>query len=360
MKRNFLYLAVLTVFALLTLWVFAPGEGAKEKSAVNVLLLPDISKQINDVDRVEVISAGNKTVATLVKTGARWRFEQMGGYQANWAKLQDLLAGLAQARVIEQKTDKPEYYARLGVEDVAAVDAGSVLVRISIGDQSTGILVGHRATGRPGQYVRLQNSAASALVDRRLDVPTGPLDWVDSQIIDISASEVAEVEIIQPQGERVFVTRISADQTDFDLVGLPQGREIITSWAVNSRGSVFYMLNMETVKPEDSVDWSAAVKMRLLMFSGIEIMADMIEAGDEHLLRLRAGFPAADVVKSQPEGDKISVEQQEIEKQAAIEVAKKVEDINQKAAGWVYGITKQKYDAMVKKPEDLLVPLESP
>jgi len=359
MKRNFLYLAVVTVFALLALWLSVPDEGSIEKSAVDVLFLPEISKQINDVDRVEIISAGNKTVATLVRNGARWQFEQMSGYPANWVKIQDLLAGLAQARVVELKTDKPKYYARLGVENIAATDADSVLVRISIGDQTTGILVGRRATGSQGQYMRLQNAAASVLVDRKLDVSTGQLDWIDSKIIDISASEVAQVEIIHSQGERVFVIRISADQTDFDVVGLPQGREIKTSWAVNSLGSVFSMLNMETVKPEGGVDWSDAVKMRLLMFSGIEIMADMLEAGDEYLFRLRAGFPAADVLKSQPGDDKTSVEQQDIEKRAANDVAKKVEDINQKAAGWVYGITKQKYEAMVKKPEDLLKPLES-
>ena len=45
---------------------------------------------------------------------------------------------------------------------------------------------------------------------------------------------------------------------------------------------------------------------------------------------------------------------------ATIDVTKKVEDMNQKVTGWVYGITKQKYDAMVKKPEDLLVPQKSP
>ena len=48
-----------------------------------------------------------------------------------------------------------------------------------------------------------------------------------------------------------------------------------------------------------------------------------------------------------------------VENQAAIDVARMVEEINQKTAGWIYGIPKNKYDAMVKKPEDLLKPLES-
>ena len=360
MKRSFLYLAVLTVFALLAVVVFAPQDGPSEKPAVDTLLLPGISAQINQVNRVEIVSAGDHTVATLNRTEANWQFEQMGGYQADWSKLQTLLAALAQARVVESKTDNPEYYARLGVEDVAAGDAGSVLVKLSIGDEITGILIGHQAQGRSGQYVRLQNSAASALVDRKLDVSTEPLDWADSSIVDINASEVAEVEMIHPQGERVFVTRISADQTDFDLVGLPQDREIKNSWAVNSLGSVFSMLNMGTVRPADSVDWSGAVKIRLLMFSGVEILADTAEVDGEYLLRLRASHPAADVVNSQTEDKQDSITQQDIDQRAAEDVAKTVQNINQKVVGWAYGINKQNYDAMVKKPDDLLKPLESP
>lgn len=356
MKRTFIYLVVLTLAALLLVVALILEDGLIEKSAVNTVLLPEVSGRINDVNRVEIVSAGNQTIATLTKTGDSWRLQQMGGYWADWSKLQTLLADLAQARVVEAKTDKPEYYERLGVEDISVEDAGSVLVKLSIGDQTTGILIGHSAQGRPGQYVRLQNAAASALVDRRFEVPTQLLDWVDSAIVDVSASEVAEVEIIHPQGERLFVTKISADQTDFDFVRLPEGREIKSSWSVNSLGSVFSMLRMETVRSEDSVDWSDAVKMRLLMFSGMEIMADMIASGDEYLLRLHASHPAADVVDSQAVD---SIEQQDIKKQAAIEVLKTVEEINQRVNGWAYGISKYKYETMVKKPEELLKPEES-
>lgn len=359
MKRSFLSLAVLTLIVLLALVIFSGREGSPENTSADSLLLPGISKQINAVDRVEIVSAGNNVVATLVKTGNTWQLEQMNGYRADWQKLRSLLAALAQAKVVETKTDKPEYYARLGVEDINAVDAGSVLVNMSMGDQVTGVLVGHKAEGRPGQYVRVQDSAASALVDRIIAVPTTRLEWADSTIVDINASEVAEVEIIHPAGERVLVTRISADQTDFDLVGLPQGRETRSSWAVNSLGSVLSMLNMDSVRPEDSVDWNDAVKMRLLMFSGVEVIADMVEAGGEYLLRLRASHPAANVVHEQPEQNDSPVEKQDIEEQAADDVAEIVEGINQKVVGWAYGITKRKYDTMVSKPEDLLKPLES-
>jgi len=359
MKRNFLYLAVLTLLALLAVKLFVPGDGSSKNLLADKLLLAGISEQINDVSRVEIVSAGNHTVATMLRSGGNWQLEQMGGYWVDWSKLKNLLFALAQARVVETKTDKPEYYARLGVEDVAGEAASSVLVRLGIGDQTTAILVGHQAQGRQGQYLRLQNAAASVLVDRPIDVPTGLLDWVDSGIVDIGASEVAEVEIIHPGGERVLVMRISADQTDFDLAGLPQDREIKSSWAVNSLGSVFSMLNMETVQPADRVDWGTVIKMRLLMFSGVEIMAEMVEAGDEYLLRLNASHTAADVANNRTGEQEISDQQQDIENRALADMASAVEDINRKVVGWAYGIAKHKYDALVSKPEDLLKPLES-
>ena len=356
MKRSFITLAILTMAALIVVILVALKDGSLEKSVADTLLIPTIADQINDVDRVEIVTAGNTTVATLVRAGQVWQLEQMGGYRADWSKLQALLAALAQATVIEPKTDNPDYYSRLGVEGVTAADAGSVLVRVFVGDQATGILIGNRSQGRKGQYVRLQDVAGSVLVDREFDIPGQALDWADTGIIDVNSSEVAEVEIIHPTAERILVMRISADQTDFDLAGFPSGREIKSSWAVNSLGSVFSLLNMETVRPEEDVDWTDAVKMRLLMFSGVEIMADLVEQGDEYLLRLQASHPGASVVQVDS-GDWVA--QQEIEKQAAEDVAKAVGKINQKVEGWAYGISKQKFEAMVKKPEDLLKPLET-
>jgi hypothetical protein len=358
MKRSFFFLAAVTLAALLVLLVFTPGDGAPDKHGKNALLLPGATGWINNVNRVEIIAAGSRPVATLLKTGDGWQIEQMDGYRADWPKLQSLLAALATTLVVEAKTDKPEHYARLGVEDITPQDADSVLVQLSTDESTSGILIGHQAQGRQGQYVRLQGARASALVDKELDVSTTTMDWVESRIIDINASEVAEVEMIRPDGERVFVTRISADQTDFDLVGLPVEREIKSSWAVNSLGSVLSMLNMETVRADDIVDWSTAIRIRLLTFSGMEIMADALQLEDEYLFRLKASHPAASIVREDSE-ENVDGDEQAIEKQAADDVEKRVNDINQQAVGWIYAISSQKFEAMSKKPEDLLKPLAS-
>lgn len=358
MKQRFIYLAVITVIAILAL-VFVSQDGLKETATVDGLLLPAISERINDVDRVEIVAAGSVVVATMHKTETGWQLEQMAGYHADWGKLQTLLAALAQARVVAAKTGKPEYYAHLGVEDIASESATGILLNIGIGEQAYGILIGKQAQGTQGQYVRLQNRAASAEIDRRLDVSRQLLDWVDVTIIDVNAAEVAEVEIIHPGGGRVLVMRISADQTDFDLAGLAADREIKSSWAVNALGSALSLLDMESVRTAGGFEWDDAVRMRLLMFSGVEIIADLIESEGLYLLRLTASHPAADVVNRQASENSVSGEQQAIEKRAAEDIAARVTRINQRVDGWVYAISKRKYETMVSKPEDLLKPQES-
>ncbi len=357
MKRNFIYLGIVTIAALLMLFVFSTGEQTPTRTEADALLLAGVAGRINQVERVEIISAGSTTVASLHRNDEAWVVDEMAGYRADWPKLQSLLAALATARVVEAKTDKPEFYARLGVEDISAADAGGVLVKLGFKDESAGILIGHKAQGRQGQYVRLQTQQASALVDQEFDVPTSALDWLDTRIIDINASEVAEVEVLHPDKERVLLTRISADQTDFDLVGLPENRELRSSWAVNSLASVLSMLDFQSVRTDEAVDWASAVNMRLLVFSGMEIMVDITQTGDEYLLRLSASYPGANIAKSGVETSTEAGEQPSIELQAANDVAARVEDINRKTGGWVYGITKQKYDAMAKRTEDLLKPL---
>lgn len=359
MKRSFIGLAAVTAISILVL-LLVPKDATQPNTSLDELLVADVAANINDVDRVEVVISGNSIVASMVRTDAGWQLEQMGGYHANWGKLQTLLAAVAQAKVVATKTDNVEYYARLGVEDIAEGAEGNVLLNIGIGDQITGILIGHQAQGRQGQYVRLQDQPASVEIDRKLDVATQLRDWADSSIIDINQSEVAEVEIIHPEGERLLVTKVSADQTDFDLVGMPQGREIKSSWSVNSLGSVLSMLDMESVQRAEEIDRGEAVKLRLLMFSGVEILAELLQIDETYLLSLQASHPASRVLDSQEVSDAVSAEQQDIDQRAAEDVAKRVERINQKVDGWVYGISKQKYDAMSSRLEDVLKPAESP
>jgi len=371
MSRGFLYLVLATVLGLLAVFFLSQREDSTHQNNSEYdLFMPGLAGTINEVDRVNVMTAGNVTLATLNRTGDEWQVEQMDDYAANWPKLQKILAGLAKARVIEVKTDKPEYYSRLGVADLASESADGTMLELSANGEIHSVDIGHRAKNRVGQYVRLQSSAASGLIDQLLDVPSTLLGWVDKRIIDISASEVAQVEVLHPDNKRVLIMRISADQKDFDLADKLADRELRGVWAVNSLASTLSLLDMESVHPAEDNDWSDSIKMRVLLFSGVEIIADLREQDPTEIelteieraelglgekdntywLRLKASNPKTDF--SALEKDKVAVAR------AEDNVKQRVADINQRANGWVYSISKQKFDAMAKMQEDLLKPLQ--
>ena len=75
MKRSFLYLVGLTLAAILVVLFLAPGDGSPGKSSRDTLLLPAIAEQVNDVNRVEIVTAGETVIATLVKTDGAWLVE---------------------------------------------------------------------------------------------------------------------------------------------------------------------------------------------------------------------------------------------------------------------------------------------
>ena len=352
MNLRLVYVVVLTVLALAGVAMLAVRGVAPEQAVDQAFLPGPVTTRINEVDKVEIVAGGNRIVATLVKSGDHWQLEQMHGYRADWPRLRDMLAILAQARVVEAKTDNPEYYARLGVEDIDAEEATGVLVRLHIGNDSTGVIIGNEPRGRSGQYARIAGQAGSVQLDREIGVSAETLDWLDTGIVDVDAAEVAEVEIIHPDAQRVLVTKVSAGQADFELVDMPEGRELKSSWSVNSLGSALSLLDLEAVYRDDGADWPDAVRLRVLTFSGMEIIAETIERDGEYLIRLQASQPRAAVAEA------VDPAATDIEAQAAADVAKAVDEINARVFGWIYAIAPYKHDAMAKQPEDLLKPLE--
>lgn len=354
MNRGFIYLLVATALVVLMVFMLAQRDGSvQDNGAETALFMPGLQKVINEVDRVNVVTPGNVILATLEKSGDQWHVEQMNDYAADWPKLKKVLAALATAQIVERKTDNPDYYSRLGVEDMASENADGVMLELSGGGTTRSVIIGHKAKGRPGQYARVQLEAASALIDQSIDVPTNLLGWIDKRIVDINASEVAQVEIIHPDQERVLVMRISADQKDFDLADKPDDRELRSIWAVNSLANSLSLLDLQSVQSAIGNDWSSAVKIRVLLFSGVEIFADLINRDDEFLMRLKAAKPQPDY---QPI---VNPDDEEIAEESEGAVEQQVAAINQRVNGWVYSISEEKYEALVKKQEDLLKPVSA-
>lgn len=321
-------------------------------------VLPGLSERVNQANELTITVAGDIVAARLVRDGDRWQIEQLDGYPADWNKVRAALAGLAEATVVEPKTGNPDYYARLGVEDVDDHDAAGALLSVRFPEgEPVGVIVGNEPAGRSnGRYLRVLGATASVLSDFDADVPREPLGWADTQVVDLAADNVAEVRITQPDGALLRVWKGSADDTDFVLDGgLPEGRELQSIWAMNSVGSALANVRFDAVRAVDEVDWADSTRVEVLTFTGVQVVAEL--TGDDesgHWLKLSAEAPydtvdeAGDTARETDAGD------------AMVETATEhAARINRRTAGWAYRITDTKAAAMDKQLEDLLKPLEA-
>jgi hypothetical protein len=358
-RKHFSWLLVLTV-AVTAVVLLMPGKTGKESGFERHVLLPGLAEQVNELEWLRVTEAGGAVVATLARDEDGWTVEEAHGYRADWNRLRALLSDLARAEVIEPKTSNPEYYDRLGVEDVSGEDAYGTMLEFAEGSGLPHIIVGREARGREGQYVRLGDSAVSALIDRSLDIPSGRSAWLDNRIVDIADDEVVEVGIDHPDGESIRALKASADDENFELQGVPEGREIRSEWTVNTLAGGMAALTLEEAVPEGRLNWDGATRYRLVTADGLLLDAMLLrlpdsqageeEPGEVHWLRLEAGVYTTSLERPAEDAKADAVED---------EATQRAREINARVSGWAYRIPQYKFDPMSKRMEDLLKAVES-
>ena len=348
-RRHLSFLAMGAVAVVLAVLLLVPTRTGQDPGEAAPALLPGLEAGINATDRLVVRTAGPKTIATLVRSASGWQVAELAGYPADFDTLRPVLAALAQARVIETKTANPDYFDRLGVQDLEQQGAPGTLLELTAGDETRGILMGNTATNRKGRYARRTEGGPALLTGFDAEIPATLMGWVDDTIVDLSSEETARVDILHADGATLSVARKSADETDFTLgESLPEGRSLQSSWTVNSLGGVLAGLRFEAVRPSEEFDWTAPLRVTALAFSGLELRLDIVARADEegvqqHWARLVASAPYAG---------------QDPDAESAAAIQSEAERLNGQAGGWAYRLTPYQFDAMNKRVEDLLAPPE--
>jgi hypothetical protein len=346
-KKHFSWLLIVT--AVVTgLVLLIPGKTGKESSFERRGLLPGLAAVVNELDYVRLTAGGGEIIATLARGDGHWRVLEASSYPADWARLRALLSDLSRAEVIEEKTSNPEFYSRLGVEDVSTDGSSGLLIEFAPDSGLPALIIGNQATGREGQYVRFNSEGSSALIGRKLDVPRERLQWLNRDIIDIADSEVVEVTIVHPDGESIGASKASADDADFQLQGIPQGREPKSNWTVNSMAGGLAALLLDEVVPANEIDWSDAISFSLLTADGLRASADLVAREDAHWVRLVS------------EANPSAAQEAEASSEVTVDSTGRASEINGRVSGWAYRIPQYKYDTMSKRMDDLLQSEETP
>jgi hypothetical protein len=198
---------------------------------------PLFPKLVARANEVAVLRFRNgDTESTIVRVGDGWGFVERAGYPVPTDNVRTVVAGIASLRRFEQKTDQPELYPRLGVQDIGAENSSSreVILETADGEELAAIILGRVSNTMQfdplgGMYVREPGNPRTWLVRGTVALPRTAAEWMVQQVIHIPGPDIQRV-VIREGGE----TLIAAKQEDDDLIRYHMEPEVEGIRAVDS------------------------------------------------------------------------------------------------------------------------------
>ena len=271
------------------------------------LLFPALVGAANQISEIR-IQKGSETT-TIVRGDQAWSIRERGDYPASKEKIKQLVVELAQLRRLEAKTDNPERYASIGVEDVGAT-AGSTAVTVTDaqGQPLAKLLLGETPTtgaATDTHFVRIPGEPRAWLAEGALSADPAVATWIDQTVIDLPADQVAEVKVTRPDGKTLTAVKADAAAPHFALRELPRNRHLKSEDALDGMATALTQLQLQDLVMANQIDFSAASSShaRFRTFDGLIVDVELVQHDGKDWIRLSAaaapGASAATVAKAE-------------------------------------------------------------
>ena len=334
-NRNLVWLASgLIVLVLLAVIGQRQATGPTPIAQTDGEFLPGLMDTLDEITNVEIVGAGAEAVVTLDRGGDGWTVRERDGYAADLTKVRHTLLSFAEARVLEAKTANPVLHDRLGVEDVDREDAGGLAVTLRGPSDPVTVIVGD-TVGDYRRYIRRADEDQSYLINRDPEIGDAAADWLDTDLIDLDSARVRNVTVTHPDGEIVRATKGSAEDANFTVDAIPEGRSLLYDSVANVMAGVLENLTLEDVERAEETDAAETVS-EVVTFDGLRLTVRGLERDDTTWIRIAAATDA-----DAPQAD--------LEAAAA-----EAETINERLSGWRYRIPSYKFEQLTRRLDDLL------
>lgn len=314
-------------------WWQAAQRSATEGLHSGEFMLPGLREQINDVTGLIIQQSEGERVSIRLNKG-QWQLEEKQGYPADGGKIRSALLILADAKILEEKTSRPEMYSRLGVQDPEIPGAQNLSVTVELGGARRDLIIGKSAMGN-SHYVRRGGEAVSLLVNQSLAMEANAMQWLQSEILDIGAKQISRIKIQHAGGDTLTIISLEDSSDNFIIQNMPAGREPISEFAANGIASSLARLNFEDVRRKQDSELEGSSSIAVTTREGLLIS-----------LSLQPGSPAwASFSFSQAmPGQNDEIEQQ-------------VRDYSARLQDWEFALPGRRADQLRQHLDDLLKPL---
>ena len=316
-------------------------------------LFPGLINQVNEIARIDV-QTPKLSFSIERSSSEQWQVKERGGYPVKFETIKQAVVGIANTRLLEAKTAKPELHDRLFLKSPNDGGRGTTIVLADRSGKSIAAIVVGKTKSSPTKsedgihYVRRLDQNQSYLASGRVEVWETIDRWLDNTMPTIARQRVRAATTIQANGARAGVARTDPNSRDFKITNIPKGMKPLHDTAGNALGSALGFLNFEDVQPASKVDFTDANKAIYKTFDGVTIEVTVKKEKDGYWLQFMTRFDAADIML-----DGLTTEQKKKMKSAGdakVEVAR----INQRFGAWAYRIPEYKAKDFITGATQLL------
>ncbi len=365
-----------------------PGVAEGEK------LFPELAA---NAERAKSITLRhNKDTLALERQGDTWTVKSADSYPAKAEKVRALLLQLNNAELVAQKTQNPERFALLELEDFFAKDAKSRMVSVNDenGKAIAEVIVGKSsaeqfAAGKGGTYVRRPGEKSTWLVNTKIDVPTNVSSWVDTVVAQVDTANLQSIRVDLGGGQTFAIEPVAGKpggRKAYKLVDMPKDHKLKSDYVLSDVVNAFARIELDDVRKagDRPVDASRQQQAVFNAKDGLVVTLTVRTEGQgddtERWATLGAvvapqqtaspskpappgGDEPGDAAARSDEGETASRDAADVNTAAAKPDAAKpkspspqdrADKINASAKGWEFKLSNWKYDQIFKKREDLL------
>lgn len=296
-KNVFALAGLAAVAALLTVGTILVQPRVETSDRAGELVFPGLLDQVQQNLKSVVIKHAGGTIS-LDRDGNVFRYRERANYPADPQKVVDLVVDIARLTKLEAKTNQPERYARLDLQE--PTEKGSNAKQVTLidtsGKEMATLIVGKRkytlGGKEGGTYVRLPGDAQTWLTLGEVNPGVVPRDWIAKDIVDVPDAAVKRVVVTTPNGDRVIAAR-GADEK-FAIENLQKNVTLESEFAAQEYSRIFAGLQAEDVAEAASVQFPKDRTYSTVVetVEGSTITVEMTEVNEQAWIKI-AAQPAA-------------------------------------------------------------------
>ena len=313
-------------------------------------MFPGLAEKLSSLKTVVVKQSDGDF--TFDWNGKGWSFRDRQNYPADGEKLNGIVLTLARMVKIESKTSVVDKYDRLDLNDPKAKDsrAKEIVLLDRDGKALADVIIGKRkftlGGKEGGTYVRLPESPQTWLALGDINPGAKARDWLKRDIADLKDKQIKRIVVTHPDGERIVVGKLTAQDASFKVENLPKGKEPASDYVADEFGRLLAVLLLDDVAKADTVAFAKdkTITADVDGFDGIHVNLQVTESGGNTWLKIKADAPPSKEATTTAE--------------PGADWAKMAAEITARGDGWVFQVPayevaplKKRMAELIKKPE---------